>query len=47
MKNILILALLIVFTSCKNEEQKEEILKELTPEQKSKYTDLKNEAWKL
>jgi hypothetical protein len=47
MKNILILALLLVFTSCKKEEKKVEVIKEPTAEQKAKYTELKNEAWKL
>ena len=49
MKNILILALLIVFTSCKNEEQKEEQLKNFIIELENdefyqKYPDLKDET---
>ena len=47
MKKIIAIVLLLVFASCKN--QKEEIIveKEPTSEERAKYTELKNEAWKL
>lgn len=52
MKNVLLLVLVIIFTSCKNEDVKkenvkEEVIKELSVEQKEKYQTLKNEAWSL
>lgn len=49
MKNILILLLLIIFSSCKNGENKEENIVEKVPttEERAKYAELKSEAWKL
>lgn len=49
MKNILILVLLIIFSSCKNGEKKEENIVEKAPisKERAKYVELKNEAWKL
>ena len=49
MRNILILVLLALISSCKNGEKKENNIdeKELTSEEKAKYAELKNEAWNL
>ncbi|SDU11735.1 hypothetical protein SAMN04487762_1899 [Polaribacter sp. Hel1_33_78] len=49
MKNILILVLLIIFSSCKNGEKKEENIVEKVPtsEERAKYAELKTEAWNL
>ena len=49
MKNILILVLLIIFSSCKNGEKNEENIVEKTPtsEERAKYAELKSQAWKL
>ncbi|WP_299890213.1 DUF6624 domain-containing protein [uncultured Lacinutrix sp.] len=46
MRKILVLSLLLIFASCKN-EKKEIVIKEPTAEQKAKYAELKNEAWNL
>jgi hypothetical protein len=49
MKNILILVLLIIFSSCKNGEIKEKnhIKKVSISKESTKYAELKKEAWKL
>ncbi|MBE7693696.1 hypothetical protein G1K75_12820 [Tenacibaculum finnmarkense] len=50
MRNIFILVLLIImFSSCKNGENKEENIVEKIPttEERAKYTELKSEAWNL
>ena len=46
MKHILYLMLLLIIVSCKT-EKKEIKIKEPTVEEKAKYVELKNEAWKL